>query len=85
MKPKLSAKSRAALVATFNQQIANAPTADSRRQLANVFESTLMSLGCYRGFGYNEWDTGGYSRWVADGRPSDNTPYLGDKSLVTLY
>ena len=59
-------------------------TPEFRRGVMALAMSILHETGNYRGFQYNAWSNGGYRQWIADDKPEDNTPYLGDKSRITL-
>jgi hypothetical protein len=83
--PTLSPKSRELLVSIFNKEILHAPNDDTRRILGNAFCSILIQVNSYNGFGHTDWLENGYERWVADGRPSDNSPYRGNESKITIY
>jgi hypothetical protein len=54
--------------------------ADIRKGVAKLLEATLHETDTYAGFNYLEWMSGGFDRWVADGKPQDTTPYLGDQT-----
>lgn len=71
----------------INRMIASATTTeDARNILALLATSVLMDTHNYRGFNYIAWvDEGGYERWVEDGKPDDNRPYLGDQTRVFFY
>jgi len=60
-------------------------TADFRKGAASVLETVLHAANAYRGFQYNAWSEGGYTRWQADGEPKDKTPYLGDQTKRYYY
>lgn len=45
-----------------------------------MIEEILMATKNYRGFNYTKWARlGGYEKWIEDGKPADNTPYLGQE------
>ena len=56
-----------------------------RLGFCSVLEQILHKTGNYNGFQYLDWLDGGCERWNADGRPKDNTPYLGDQSRRFYY
>ena len=46
----------------------------------------LHETGNYNGFNFVEWaKEGGCEKWIADGRPEDNTPYLGNQKRRFFY
>ena len=48
--------------------------------------SILHDTGNYHGFNFVEWaKEGGCERWIADGSPEDNTPYLGNQKRRFFY
>lgn len=59
--------------------------ADWRRGVATSLEHVLLATGNYEGFNYLDWLNGGYEKWVADGKPVDTRPYLGDESRRVYY
>ncbi len=56
-----------------------------RDAMASVLTAILHHTDNYRGFNYTEWVQGGHDQWKADGKPNDNTPYLGDQSRKVYY
>lgn len=54
--------------------------AETRKGAAFILETVLHDTGNYAGFNYLDWMNSGHDRWVADGKPADTTPYLGDQS-----
>lgn len=81
---KLSKSARALLVSKMNYLIANSPLPESRQTFINSFTCLLVECNSYKGFNYVEWEESGYSKWVADGRPGDNTHYLGDQTKINF-
>lgn len=73
---------RTKLIAQLNKQIAEAPSVEQRLSLKMTFSTLLNAMGCYRGFGYVEWNNGGYVKWRDAGRPDDNGEFFGDQSLI---
>jgi hypothetical protein len=73
---------RAKLIAQLNKQIAEAPSVEQRLSLQMTFSTLLNAMGCCRGFGYVEWNNGGYEKWRDAGRPDDNREFFGDQSLI---
>ncbi len=69
----------------INAQILQSQSPHERTILARLLSSILMDVGQYHGFNYVAWLDGGYHKWVADGEPKDNTPYLGDQTIVRFY
>ena len=78
-----------------NKLILACPLQEKRLALAHYFSLILMEANMekgpmgesnnkrfYKGFSYVAWRDGGYDQWVKDGKPDDNTKYLGDKSMV---
>lgn len=82
MNKKLSPTSRRKLVASMNELIAECPLPEARQNLINSFSSLLIRSQSYLGFGYVAWDNGGYQQWLKDGKPEDNTKYLGDQTMI---
>lgn len=68
--------------ACINRMIAEAPTPYHRSGMQSLFTTLLMGCKVYNGFEYVDWAEGGFSRWVADGKPMDNTKYLGDQTKI---
>lgn len=61
-------------------------TPEARMQLALLLESILCDTDNYEGFNYVGWALeGGCEKWHADGKPSDNKPYLGDETRRVYY
>ena len=58
---------------------------EERMAMASVLTMILHETGNYRGFNYIEWLQDGHEQWKADGKPHDNTPYLGDQSRRVYY
>ena len=53
-------------------------TQDVKATYCNMLEEILMATKNYKGFNYTKWARlGGYEKWVEDGKPADNTKYLG--------
>ena len=50
---------------------------EGKAQLCTLIENMLMDAGMYAGFNYVYWMNGGYDEWVRDGKPEDNSRYLG--------
>jgi|APSaa5957512576_1039674.scaffolds.fasta_scaffold168570_1 hypothetical protein len=59
--------------------------AEFRKGLAVALAEALHMTDNYNGFNYVEWMGGGYEQWKADGKPSDNRPYLGDMTRVFYF
>jgi len=60
-------------------------TNEVRDGLDLALNEVLHSTGNYHGFQYVDWDEGGYQQWVDDGKPEDNTKYLGNQSKKCFY
>lgn len=74
------------LKSVINERIAKfAPTPEARKELESILSYILHRTGNYGGFNYVAWLDGGCERWEKDGRPLDNTPYLGDQTKVRFY
>lgn len=73
------------IIDAANKMIAEAATPEKRTELKEVFTSLLMAAGYYNGYNYVDWLGGGFERWKADGKPYDNTPYLGDMTKVRFH
>ena len=57
-----------------------------RDGVARVLEHFLYETHNYSGFNYVEWSCeNGYEKWLADGMPADNTPYLGNQHRHIYY
>lgn len=69
----------------INNGIRRGLTKEIRLTLAIVLADILHETGNYKGFNYIEWVEGGHAQWVNDGKPEDNSPYIGDKSLIEYY
>jgi len=76
---------RERIIKAANEAIAAAPDATARVALPSLLTTLLMKADLYRGFNYVAWADGGHAAWVAAGKPEDNTPFLGDQSLVRFY
>lgn len=48
-----------------------------KRALSTLIENMLMDSKMYAGFNYIYWMDKGHSEWVRDGKPEDNSSYLG--------
>lgn len=73
------------VIERINGLIETAESDRERRRLMTMAEDFLHLTGQYRGFQYLDWENGGYDRWVADGKPEDNHPYIGNKTRVYYY
>lgn len=73
------------IVLKLNEMIAAAPTPEQRLTMASIGSSFLMAANAYRGYNYVGWLDGGHEQWVKDGKPEDNTPYFGDKTMVRFF
>ena len=60
-------------------------TSGERAWIRATIERVLMDTGTYHGFNYVAWYAGGYNQWEKDGKPEDNTKYLGDLSKIFFY
>lgn len=60
-------------------------TPDFRRGVAAFLETLLHESRQYAGFNFLDWLEGGHDRWVADRKPLDRTPYIGDESRRVYY
>jgi hypothetical protein len=58
----------------------HAKSDDARISVSLLIESLLMKSGHYGGFGYVDWFNGGSKAWDESGRPTDNTPFLGNQT-----
>ncbi len=66
----------------------NAPENDQFRMgMAAVLETILHESGQYKGFNYNEWLEGGFTKWREDGEPGfpEKEKYLGDQTNRTYH
>jgi len=70
--------------AKLNEMIANEPLPEKRKLIQEIGTLLLLALGVYNGFNYADWINGGYQRWVQDGKPKNNTPYLGDQTKIVF-
>ena len=50
---------------------------EGKTYVCTLIENMLMDAGMYAGFNYVYWMNGGYDEWVRDGKPEDNSRYLG--------
>lgn len=50
---------------------------EGKAALCTLIENMLMDARMYAGFNYVYWMNGGYDEWVRDGKPEDNSRYLG--------
>jgi hypothetical protein len=75
----------AEFTAKMNNRISRETSEDARRAFCYVLADVLHETGQYRGFQYLDWENGGYDRWVNDGRPTDNRPYLGPEHKRRYY
>lgn len=82
---KLSKSARELIVKEANKLIANCPLPEARQNLVNSFTVLLIACGNYKGFNYSEWLDKGHAQWIKDGSPLDNSPYMGDKTLIRFY
>lgn len=74
------------IVSKLNEMIAAAPSREQRAGLASIGSSLLMAVPeAYRGFSYVHWLEKGHSQWVADGKPNDTAPYIGDETMVRFF
>ena len=60
-------------------------TPEFRMGIATALEKILHETGNYHGFNFLEWLHGGCDKWIADGKPNDNTKYLGDQTKRIYY
>lgn len=60
-------------------------TPEQRKAVAGFVSGFLHATGNYHGYNYLDWLSGGYDRWVADGKPRDTGPYLGDETRIVFY
>ena len=51
-------------------------SSEDRETLSSFIEMLLHEHHIYGGFNYRYWVKTGYDKWVLDGKPEDNTPYL---------
>jgi hypothetical protein len=61
------------------------PTPDQRLGVCSLLETILHDTGNYAGYNLIGWLNGGHDKWISDGKPSDNRPYLGDDSRRFYY
>ena len=82
---KLSEPARKLIVENANKLIANNHSREVRMDLKKAFTDLLIVCDSYRGFNYIGWLDGGHAKWIADGKPDDNEPYLGDITMIRFY
>ena len=82
---KLSKAARTLVVAKMKEQIKNCPLPEARQNLINSFIVLLINLDSYNGYNTVYWLEHGHANWIAAGKPLDNSPYIGDKTLIKLY
>ena len=78
---KISITQREELLKFINDKLESEfITQDVKATYCNMLEEILMATKNYRGFNYTKWARmGGYEKWVEDGKPADNTKYLGQE------
>lgn len=76
---------REKVIAAMNTMIEETELKEHRERLKAVFTMLLLECGTYKGFNYSDWLDGGYSKWLAAGRPKDTGPFFGDESKVRFY
>ena len=57
---------------------------ESKKEFCVFLENILHSTKNYNGFNFIEWVNGGCDKWREDGRPSDNSKYIG-KEYNRIY
>lgn len=61
-------------------------TDEWREGIFALTSAILNVTGNYRGFNFVQWtEEGGFEKWDAEGRPADNTPYLGNQTRRIFY
>ena len=61
-------------------------TPEFRKGVAALLEGLLHDSNAYAGYNFLAWaKEGGYEKWVKDGGPRDNEPYLGDQTRRFYY
>lgn len=64
----------------INKQLENKNLSqDQKKTLCYVLERVLMDTGNYKGYNSLKWINGGFEQWMKDGKPEDNSPYLGNE------
>ena len=76
---------RQLIIDRANNLIKDASTPENRVAIAIVVSDLMHAAGIYKGFNYVDWVDGGWQRWCDDGKPADNTPYLGDQTKIRYY
>lgn len=56
-----------------------------RRALQIFIDFILMDTGNYSGFNYLGWLRGGCAQWEKDGKPANNSKYMGDETRIVFY
>ena len=62
-----------------NQLARESVTEEFRAGICALIEEALFQTGNYHGFNFIDWAQGGHTQWIADGKPKDNSSYLGPK------
>jgi hypothetical protein len=73
------------IVKKANELITKAETPEARTVIKDIVSDLLMAAHTYKGFSFIAWRDGGFSQWNKDGRPEDNSKYLGDKTKIYFY
>lgn len=60
-------------------------TQEAKEALCQLLEGVLMETGNYNGFYYLGWVNGGSVQWEKDGRPQNQTLYLGPEFNRVYY